>query len=160
MFPLSISHFLSERYVLFRLKVILDFFTVSSFSLRVHLLNAGYLWRMCVCVCVCVCLCVYTRPFTVKASSVWISWSTRDQINDVVLKTYISNAKFLHCYSRMKHLTFLTSHFILFTHQKRAKPRLNQCASHFENMGSSATIIRHRLCFALHHKLICLWRLH
>ena len=36
---------------------------------------------VCVCVCVFVCLC----PFTVKASSVWISWSAREQINNVVL---------------------------------------------------------------------------
>ena len=33
-------------------------------------------------ICVCVCL----RPSTVKASSVGISWDTREQINDVVLK--------------------------------------------------------------------------
>ena len=37
------------------------------------------------CVCVCVCMCVYLRPYTVKASSIWISWDTRVQINDVVL---------------------------------------------------------------------------
>ena len=36
---------------------------------------------VCVCVCVFVCLC----PFTVKASSAWISWSAREQINNVVL---------------------------------------------------------------------------
>ena len=77
---------------------------------------------MCVCVCICMYVCV--RPFTVKASSVWISWTARERINDVVLKTFISWSKSLHRYFRMK-LTFLTSHFILFTHQKRAKPRLN-----------------------------------
>ena len=78
---------------------------------------------MCVCVCICMYVCV--RPFTVKASSVWISWTARERINDVVLKTFISCAKSLHRYFRMKHLTFLTNHFILFTHWKRAKPRLN-----------------------------------
>ena len=94
----------------------------------------------CVCVCVYVCVCVCVRPFTVKASSLWISWSTKEQINDVVLKTYISYAKPLQRYFRMKHLTFLTSHFSLFTHQKRAKPQLNQYASCFQNMVPSATI--------------------
>ena len=56
-----------------------------------------------VCVCVYVCMCV--RLFTVKASSVWISWSTKEQINDVVLKTYVEDvpsAKSLHRYFRMK----------------------------------------------------------
>ena len=79
---------------------------------------------MCVCVFMCVwCVCV--RPFAVKASSVWISQTVREQINDVLLKKFISYAKSLHCQFRMKHLTFLTSHFILFTHYKWAKPRLN-----------------------------------
>ena len=81
---------------------------------------------VCVCgVCVCVCVCVCTRTFTVKASSVWISWTTREQINDVVLKTFISYAKSFHRYVRMKHLASLTGHFILFTHYKLAKIRLN-----------------------------------
>ena len=41
---------------------------------------------------------------------------------------------------RMKHLTFLTSHFTLLAHQKRAKPRINQCTSGFQNMRPSFTI--------------------
>ena len=53
---------------------------------------------MCVCVCVCVS--------TVKASSVWISWDTREQINDVVLKTLDSSAGSLHRYFGMQNLTF------------------------------------------------------
>ena len=43
---------------------------------------------VCVCVCVvCVYVCVYLclRPFTVKASSVWISWNAWEQINDFML---------------------------------------------------------------------------
>ena len=63
-------------------------------------------------VCVCVCL----RPFTVKASSAWISWNARKQINDVMLKTFLSYSKSLHRYFRMQHLTFLTSHLILLAH--------------------------------------------
>ena len=69
---------------------------------------------MCVCVCVCVCVggcgCVWVwvclRPSTVKASSVWIRWYTREQINDVVLKTLNSYADSLHRYFRMQNLTF------------------------------------------------------
>ena len=57
-------------------------------------------------------------------------------------------------------LTFVTSHFILFTHQKQGKPRLNQCPSRFQNMGSSATFIRYHLWSVLHLNLICLWRQH
>ena len=88
--------------------------------------------RACVCVwacghvgvCVCVCVCVYIyiyicvceRLFTAKTSSVWISWTVRKQINDVMLKAFLSYAKSLHRYFRMKTQTFLTSHFILFTH--------------------------------------------
>ena len=72
-------------------------------------------WRqstgVCVCVCVCVCacacicvcasVCVCLRPFAVKASSAWISWNIREQINDVMLKTLISYAKSLHRNFRM-----------------------------------------------------------
>ena len=66
--------------------------------------------RACVCVCLCLCLCL--RPFTVKASSVWISSVVREQINDVMLKWSISYTKSLHRYFRMRHLSFLTSHVI------------------------------------------------
>ena len=104
---------------------------------------SSYCNHVCVCVRVCVC------TSTVKASSVWIGWTTREQINSVVLKTFISHGKSLHCYCRMKHLTFLTSHFIL-----------NYCASRFQKMGPSATIIRHRFRSALHRKVIWLWRHH
>ena len=57
----------------------------------------------CACMCVrdCVCVCVCLRPFTVKASSAWISWNIREQINDAMLKTLISYAKSLHRNFRM-----------------------------------------------------------
>ena len=105
---------------------------------------------------VCVCL----RPSTMKASSVWNNWNASEQINHVMLKTCISSARSLHRYFRMKLRAFLTSHFILFTHQQRAKPRLNQCASRFLIVGPSFTIIRRHLRDALHRTSICLWRLH
>ena len=68
-----------------------------------------------VCMCVCVCVCVYLCPFTVQASSVWISYTTREQINDAVLKALFSYARSLHRYFRMRHMTLQTNHFILFT---------------------------------------------
>ena len=85
--------------------------------------------KKCVCVCVCVCVSVSVRPFSVKASSVSTIWTTGEHINDVVMETFIPCAKSLHRYFRMKFLTFLTSHFILFTQWKREKPRLIQCVS-------------------------------
>ena len=39
--------------------------------------------------CVRACVCALVRPFTVKTSSVWTSWTTTEQIKDVVLKTFI-----------------------------------------------------------------------
>ena len=57
---------------------------------------------LCVCACVraCVrvCVCVCARPSTLKASSVWIRWDIREQINDVMLKTLNSYADSLHRY--------------------------------------------------------------
>ena len=55
-------------------------------------------------VCVCVCVCV--RLSNVKASSVWIKWDTREQINDVMLKTWNSSAGSFHRYIGMQNLTF------------------------------------------------------
>ena len=110
----------------------------------------SYCHSMCVCVCVCVCVCL--RPVTVKGSSVWISWNAREQINNVMLKTFLSFAKSLHHYFRMKHQSFLTSHFILFTHQKWSEPRLNQCRSRFQNIRPSFNIIRHRPYSAQHRQ--------
>ena len=60
--------------------------------------------RAYVCVCVCVCVCL--RPSTVKASSVWIRWDTRERINDAILKTLNSYADSLYCLFRMENLTF------------------------------------------------------
>ena len=64
----------------------------------------GVVW--CVSVRVCVYVCVYLRPSTVRASSIWISWDTRVQINDVVLKTLDSSAGSLHPCFGMQNLIF------------------------------------------------------
>ena len=113
----------------------------------------------CVCICVCVCLhpfhcvCVF-----MKASSVWNSWNVREQINDVVQKTFLFSAKSFHCYFRMKHQEFLSSQFILLPYQNREKPQLSQCVSRFQVIRSSFTVIRYHPCSTLHCKLIYLWR--
>ena len=45
-----------------------------------------------------------------------VEQSVSVQINDVVLETFLSSANSLHRCLRIKHQTFQTSHFILFTH--------------------------------------------
>ena len=79
--------------------------------------------HVCVCVCVCVCMhaciraCVcVSRPLMVKASSVSNSSNVGEQINDVVLKTFLSSSKSLHHYFRMKYHACLLNHLIQFTH--------------------------------------------
>ena len=82
--------------------------TTSQFSLNVLKLrvpvNVTILCRISDCVCACVCVCL--PPSTLKASSVW-GWKSRVQVNDVVLKTLFSSAKFLHRYFSMNHQAFL-----------------------------------------------------
>ena len=58
---------------------------------RLVLINVDSLIHMCVCLCVFVSTCVYAclRPFTVKASSVWISWNAWKQIS-VYLCVFVS----------------------------------------------------------------------
>ena len=115
---------------------------------------------MCVCVCVCVfcvCMCVCT-PFTVKTSSVWISWTTREQINDVVLKRLFSFANSLYRYFRMKHLTFLT---LSCSHTRSGQNHdLTTVSLTFRTWGFHLPFIRYRLQSSLHRKPICLWLQH
>ena len=77
-------------------------------------LNVEILKLLLIFILTCVCLCLH--QFAAKASSVWNSSDSWEQINDVVLKTVLFSAKSLHRYFRMKHLAFLSSYFILFTH--------------------------------------------
>ena len=128
---------------------------------------------VCVCVCVCgwvggwvcgcgvggcgcvgvgVCVCVCLRPFSVKTSSVWVSWNAREQVNDIVLKTFLSSAKSLHRCFRMKHHAFLTG--------SRQRHDLTRVLLALKNIRPSFTIITHRPHAVLHRKPICLWRLH
>ena len=68
----------------------------------------GNSWQLLLCMCMCL------RPFTVKTSTVWSSWNVREQVKDVALNTFLSSAKSLYRYFRMKHQALLTSYFILF----------------------------------------------
>ena len=111
----------------------------------------GWLW-VCGCGCVCVCVCVCLRPFSVKTSSVWVSWNAREQVNDIVLKTFLSSAKSLHRCFRMKHHAFLTG--------SRQRHDLTRVLLALKNIRPSFTIITHRPHAVLHRKPICLWRLH
>ena len=54
-----------------------------------------------VCVCVCVCVCV--RPSINREGFTCLgSYNASEQINDFMLKTWISSTKSLLCYFRMK----------------------------------------------------------
>ena len=119
-------------------------------------------WFQMECLCkniplMLACLCVCIRPFTVKASSLWVSWDAREQIIDVMSKRFLSYTISLHRYFILKHLIFLSSNFIRFTHQKRTKPRVNQCASRFQHVSPSFTIFRYRPRSTLRRKPIFLW---
>ena len=114
---------------------------------------------ICVCVRVCVCVCACVSPFTVKASSAWISWNAREQINDIMLKTFLLYAKYLHHYFRMKLQTFLTSHFILFTYNRSGLSHdLTSVCLAYIKIRPSFNIIRYRPRSAQHRKPIYLWR--
>ena len=84
----------------------------QSFSALIF--SASQFLLFCVCVRACVRACVRLRPSIVKALSIW-GWNSRGEINDVVLKTFLSSAKYLHRYFSMKHRAVLTGRFILFT---------------------------------------------
>ena len=85
---------------------------------------------------------VCVRSSTVKASSVWISWETREQINDVMLKTLMSCAKSLHRYVR--HTRSGQSH------------DLTSVILAFRTWGLHSPLSRYRLQSTLHRKPICL----
>ena len=92
-----------------------------------------------------------------KISSVWISWNTTEHINDVMLKTFLSCAKSLHRYFRIKHQTILTSHLILFTHLSGLRHDLTSVCPTFINIRPSFAIIRYPPQSAQHRKPIYFW---
>ena len=86
----KIFHILSYSVVFVKKVNLLKMFVKEAFLKTWKALCVCMCVCVCVYVCVCVCACVCLRPFTVKASSIWISWTTREQINDVMLKAFIS----------------------------------------------------------------------
>ena len=107
-----------------------------------------------VCVSVCMFMCVYLH----SSWRLHLFRSVGMPENRSTILCFLSCAKFFHRYFRMKHETFLTSCFLLFTCSKRAKAWLGYCTSCFQNIRLSSTITRHRPCSDC--KLIYLWRLH
>ena len=109
--------------------------------------------RACVCVCVCVCVCL--RPSTVKASSVWIKWDTREQINDVMLKTLNSYADSLHRYFRMQNLTFQLAALSCSHTSSGQIHDLTSVRFAFRTWNLHSPFSRRRLWYALHREPIC-----
>ena len=101
-------------------------------------------------VCVCVCVCV--RLSNVKASSVWIKWDTREQINDVMLKTWNSSAGSFHRYIGMQNLTFQLA--TLSCWHTRSGQSHDSTNIH-QYIGPSFIINRRRPWYALHREPIC-----
>ena len=100
------------------------------------------------------CGCGCFRPSTVKASPVWNSWGCQgtDQrccVEDVEFLCRFPSSTLWNAEPNLS-----ASRFILFVHQKRAQPRLNQYTSRFQNIGPSFTINRRRLWYALHREPI------
>ena len=113
-----------------------------------HLCTLGLIDLMFVCLYVCVRVCVYV---CVNVHSPWklhLSGSIGVLGNRPAMLYWRG------------FLPMPSSHIILFTHSKWAKPRLNQCASRFQNIRTSSTIIKYRLRSAPHRKPVCYWRLH
>ena len=120
--------------------------------------------RACVRVCVCVCVCVRARapvcvrglrPSTVKASSVWIKWDTREQINDVMLKTLNSYADSLHRYFRMQNLTFQLAALSCSHTSSGQSHDLTSVHFAFRTWNLHSPFSRRRLWYALHREPIC-----
>ena len=105
-------------------------------------------------VCVCVCVCVFTSIHRE-------SFICLDQVGyqGTYQRCYIEDVEFLRRFPLLPlqngEPNLPTSRFILFTHLKRAGPRLNQCTSRFQNMGPSVTISRRPFQYALHREPIC-----
>ena len=91
---------------------------------------------------------------TVKASSVWIRWDTREQINNVMLKTLNSCAKSLHRYFRMQHLTFQLA-ALSCLHTSGQRHDLTSVSLAVRTWDLHSPLSRRRLCSALHREPIC-----
>ena len=102
-----------------------------------------------VCVCVCLCACVSTSIDSPRRLRLSERAGMSGKINDVVLKTFLFSAMFLHCYFRMKHWAFLTS---------GQSHDLTSVRLAFKNIRHSFTMFSHRTRSALNCKPIYLCR--
>ena len=74
-------------------------------------------------------------------------------------RCYVEDLEFLYRFSSSllwnAEPNLSTSRFILFAHQKRAEPRLNQCTSPFQNMRPHSPFSRRYLWYGLNRESIC-----
>ena len=113
-----------------------------------------YNWMQnCVCVCVCVCVCL--RSSTVKVSSVWIRWDTREQINDVTLKTLNSYTDSHYHYFGMQNLIFQLV-ALSWSHTRSGQSNdLTSVRLAFRTWDLHSPFSRRCLRYALHCESIC-----
>ena len=104
---------------------------------------------------VCVCMCVCVHPSTMEASSVWIRWDTREQINDVMLKILNSSAVSSHRYLRMQNLTFQLAALSCLQTKSRQSHDLTSVRLAFRTWGLHSPFSRRCLRYALHRERIC-----
>ena len=103
----------------------------------------------------CVCMCVCVHPSTMEASSVWIRWDTREQINDVMLKILNSSAVSSHRYLRMQNLTFQLAALSCLQTKSRQSHDLTSVRLAFRTWGLHSPFSRRCLRYALHRERIC-----
>ena len=110
---------------------------------------------VCVCVCVCMCVCVCLCSSTVKVSSVWIRWDTREQINDVMLKTLNSYTDSLYRYFGMQNLIFQLV-ALSWSHTRSGQSNdLTSVRLAFRTWDLHSPFSRRCLRYALHCESIC-----
>ena len=97
-----------------------------------------------VCVCVCVCACVRVRVCIISIHREGFICLEQLECQRTDQQCCVKDVSFLRQVFRIKHQAFLTSYFILFKHYKWDKPRPSWCASRFQIIRPSFTIIRHR----------------
>ena len=108
---------------------------------------------MCVCARARVCVCF--RPSTVKTSSVQNIWDCHGTDQRCCVEEVGFLCRFPSSLLWNAEPNLSASRFILFVHQKRAQPRINQYKSPFQNIGLSFTISTRCLRYGLHREPIC-----
>ena len=128
-----------------------DLWWFVSHSCWLALIRVDSCWLVLMLVCVCVCV----HPSTMKASSVWIRWDTREQINDVMFKMLNSSAGSRHHCFRMQNLTFQLVALSCFQTKSRQNHDLTSVRLVFKKWGLHSQFSRRCLRYALHREAIC-----